>query len=854
MAKVRCLKKYLYNGKAFTLIELMLAISITLLISTVLTKILLTSTKTSSDLTNQTYAQKTVRLGLSYIRKDLATAVSIFTPAVGTDPPASELMMRGLAQKNKTMVLDGITPNTYEPAGEIQEIWLASRKANVYVDGVGQDAGFTVHYDQGKIEFDSPQGGTITADFTYDIKVQYRLANEDLKRFLGNDADSNNVIEGAEVISQKTIAANITDNEIFNRVRNNLIYVKLESNNYNLISAMNVFTGGASGFIISDESFKLNTPRDLTALHFTSSNNGWVSDVGGFVTQYGLNGATYEWLTPIPLNTSSNRLNDVYFVSESLGWAVGNDGRIFEYNGTWDLNTKASGTTDNLYGVAASDGNDVVSIGGGGTSGTSTSFNGTAWSVNVPDSSITNVMNGVDLRIGVKYAAGNLGQVYKADINQITGDGSDGALVVDGTTAANNTLDGAVITGGPFNSSTPLVIDTKIVRTNRIYNFSSVTLQNGALLTHSNAAGSGTSNPGIGFKVQGSVVVNAGTSINLNYRGYSAGSGPGAGAVRAGGSAYSDELGSGGASAGGAGGTGGGRIKIIANSVVLGGTITANGSNGTYVWGYNGGAGGGAGGQIHIIGVTDFSGLSNISATGGSGASYGTRILCGQSYSHGGGGGGSGGNGGSGGTGSVAGGSGCTNEDGGGGGGGGGRVIVEAPIAPAGAATLTGGSFGVGWGTPENGLPGGNGIYSYVAFAGATIKWNLAYDAGNMNFNSANIVADSENASEYFLSVAGDNGEIYQYGSALNYWDDKNDKGGVDVRPTTQKLNAIYFFDDKNGWAVGDAGTILNYDYYMDQWLEIPSVTANNLNDIFLYSKDEGYIVGDNGTLLKISR
>ncbi len=217
MAKMRCLRRYFNNGKGFTLIELMLAISITLLISTVLTKILLTSTKTSTDMTNQTYAQKTVRLGLSYIRKDLATAVSIFTPAVGTNPPASELMMRGLAQKNKTMAFDGITPNTYEPEGDIQEIWLASRKANVYVDGVGQDAGYTVHYEQGTIEFDAPQVGTITADFTYDIKVQYRLETEDLIRFLGNDADSNNVIEGAEVISQKIIAANITDSEIFNR-------------------------------------------------------------------------------------------------------------------------------------------------------------------------------------------------------------------------------------------------------------------------------------------------------------------------------------------------------------------------------------------------------------------------------------------------------------------------------------------------------------------------------------------------------------------------------------------------------------------------------------------------------------
>ncbi len=622
---------------------------------------------------------------------------------------------------------------------------------------------------------------------------------------------------------------------------------------------MNVFTGGASGFIISDESDLLNTPRDLTALHFTSGNNGWISDVGGYVTQYGLNGATYEWLTPIPLNTSSNRLNDVYFVSESLGWAVGNGGRIFEYTGTWDINTKASGTTDNLYGVAASDGNDVVSIGGGGASGTSTSFNGSTWNINVPDSSTTNIMNGVDQNIGVKYAAGNLGQVYIANITQITGDGSDGALVVDGTTATNNTLNGTVITGGPFNSSNPLVTDTKIVRTNRIYNFTSVTLQNGAVLTHSNAAGSGTSNPGIEFKVQGSVVVNAGTSINLNYRGYSAGSGPGAGAVRAGGSAYSDELGSGGASgqgSGGVGGTGGGMIKIAANSVVLGGTITANAGNGTYVFGFNGGSGGGAGGQIHIIGVTDFSGLTQISATGGAGSNHGGQMTCDPSgpLSSGGGGGSSGSNGGDGGLATTTGGSSSCNKNGGGGGGAGGRVTVESPTEPAGVPVLTGGARGAGWGSAENqGIVGGSGSYSYVVFS-STIKWNLAYDAGNMNFNGINIVADSDNASEYFLTVAGDNGEIYQYGSALNHWDDKNDKSGVDVRPTNQKLNAIYFFDDKNGWAVGDAGTILNYDYYLDQWLEIPSVTANNLNDIFLYSKDEGYIVGDNGTLLKISR
>ncbi|MGP8199274.1 MAG: beta strand repeat-containing protein [Limisphaerales bacterium] len=162
-----------------------------------------------------------------------------------------------------------------------------------------------------------------------------------------------------------------------------------------------------------------------------------------------------------------------------------------------------------------------------------------------------------------------------------------------------------------------------------------------------------TAPAGLTLTVSNNVEVDVGGAINANGIGYPGGTGTGAG--RSSGGSYQDgsgggyggiggmsssnavggvtygsftgptNLGSGGgASYAGAGGSGGGLIQITAGgSVIVNGTISANGANGT-----NARSGGGSGGSIWLTGLT-LSGSGAISANGGSG-----------DPSHGGGGGG----------------------------------------------------------------------------------------------------------------------------------------------------------------------------------------------------------------------
>ncbi len=162
----------------------------------------------------------------------------------------------------------------------------------------------------------------------------------------------------------------------------------------------------------------------------------------------------------------------------------------------------------------------------------------------------------------------------------------------------------------------------------------------------------GTLSAGFNLSVAGNVQVDVGGAINADGAGYGGGAGPGAGHSAGspmdgsgggyggnGGTSSSNAVGgltygsyalpmnlgsSGGVSYAGVGGAGGGSIQIIAGgSLVVNGSISANGAGGT-----NSRSGGGSGGSILIAGVT-FSGSGTITAKGGAGEP-----------SHGGGGGG----------------------------------------------------------------------------------------------------------------------------------------------------------------------------------------------------------------------
>jgi len=136
------------------------------------------------------------------------------------------------------------------------------------------------------------------------------------------------------------------------------------------------------------------------------------------------------------------------------------------------------------------------------------------------------------------------------------------------------------------------------------------------------------------------IVIAAGGSINADGQGFRGSQGPGCGLDRAGGghggrggnsigagggSTYGSAesptaLGSGGGANAGLyyrGGPGGGAIRLVAAStIVVDGTLSANGSDGTYSGGADGG--GGSGGSIWIASGT-LTGSGNISANGGMG-------------------------------------------------------------------------------------------------------------------------------------------------------------------------------------------------------------------------------------------
>jgi len=73
----------------------------------------------------------------------------------------------------------------------------------------------------------------------------------------------------------------------------------------------------------------------------------------------------------------------------------------------------------------------------------------------------------------------------------------------------------------------------------------------------------------------------------------------------------------------------------------------------------------------------------------------------------------------------------------------------------------------------------------------------------------------------------------------------------VHTLETGQSLNAIFFLDLQNGYAVGTEGIILKTDDGGDNWFLQTSGTDNNLSSVNFGSQTNGWVVGDNGTILQ---
>ncbi|MFA5077461.1 MAG: LamG-like jellyroll fold domain-containing protein, partial [Candidatus Micrarchaeia archaeon] len=215
--------------------------------------------------------------------------------------------------------------------------------------------------------------------------------------------------------------------------------------------------------------------------------------------------------------------------------------------------------------------------------------------------------------------------------------------ILDGATNCSNTLlirtyENCTDTGGTWTISSNYIL-------NRSVECFSIIVTNNAVLTIDSSP-TGANGP-VNLSAD-AVVVEAGSRISADARGYGPGLGPGAGtnrtsgqgtsggghggtggtglALTAGGTPYGNitiptTLGSGGGSISSAyAGSGGGAIFINASRIQVDGIITANGTSGNHS-AVGSGTGGGSGGSIWLI-TENMSGSGTIRADGGRGSTY----------------------------------------------------------------------------------------------------------------------------------------------------------------------------------------------------------------------------------------
>lgn len=194
--------------------------------------------------------------------------------------------------------------------------------------------------------------------------------------------------------------------------------------------------------------------QNLTGVSMISSQEAWAvgarytSTCSGSTYRYTIlkwNGTTWTKLTPstspsIPADNSSNQnLNDVHVIDTTgnglgnIGFAVGNSGRILQYNGTnWVASTSPVST--NLMGVFVVSASEAWAV---GASGDILRWNGSTWSLN--NSTSSQQLNAVSMldtdgdglaNYGV--AVGNSGQImtYNGSTWTATTSGSNNLLAV----------------------------------------------------------------------------------------------------------------------------------------------------------------------------------------------------------------------------------------------------------------------------------------------------------------------------------------------------------------------------------------------------------------------------------------
>ncbi len=107
--------------------------------------------------------------------------------------------------------------------------------------------------------------------------------------------------------------------------------------------------------------------------------------------------------------------------------------------------------------------------------------------------------------------------------------------------------------------------------------------------------------------------------------------------------------------------------------------------------------------------------------------------------------------------------------------------------------------------------------------------WHLISPATGLNgLNDVSMLNDNKG-----LAV-GNNGSILQYNGTA--W-------SVMESPVAQNLNGIHYLAPDKAWAVGETGTILYFNG--NEWVQQSSNTNVNLSDVYFVNENFGWAVGE---------
>ncbi len=398
----------LINKRAFTLIEFMIAMSIALLITTIVSKAILSGTRSANVLTSKVYGQKSVRSAISFIAKDLMAAESITEPAIEATGPG--LTIQGSKFKQAAMTSSWPTnadSTQFKAAGASQGVaWTKGKPPVIYVDGDPVDpttTEYTLNYDEGLIDFTSedPPEGAVTADFSTDITITYSLDTID---------NNTRLMRGTLVI-----ADDVENTDIFEREADKMFNIKVLSREFELRTTIDASTGA---YVVNQSKtlrtdlglLETATLPSLNSLFFNGLSDGWAVGNSGSIYRY--NGA---WSAPA--SPTSANLNNISFADTSTGFMTGNNGTAYSYNGAgW---TDISSISENMNSAYISDNNDIGVVGAGGAGGTNFAYDGSAWS-NGPLANNEFELKAISQYASGKYAAANNGMVYNMNFEEST--------------------------------------------------------------------------------------------------------------------------------------------------------------------------------------------------------------------------------------------------------------------------------------------------------------------------------------------------------------------------------------------------------------------------------------------------